>query len=479
MAIVDRLRRLFSTGDAVEIYQSTASGLPRGVVGPYGTIGGGWPIEYDRYQFAHWNRYNGFPGTAFTFGNDGACGVSRVRKMTPSLLYRTQPHLQTVVAFRARNVAQLPLHAYVVDGEKHEREHGIVDDLFHRPNFYQTGFELIRDTVTALDLYGRAYWSVLPSADSPSGFEIQALPVEWVSREGGTAMQPRRYVVKSPLDGREIRLDARQVVEFAESAGGWVTPVAPLETLREILAEQVAAWEYRAQVWAHGARINTYVYRPKDAPVWSEEARDRFTEDWHEFQGDRSRAGESPLLEDGMELRSSGGFSSRENEWTEVAKLSLQTVCSVYHVPPAMVGAEGSTSYASAREFRSMLYTETLGPIIRQLEQRINEFVLPLITDDTRVRVKFNIDAKLAGSFEEQASVLSTSTGAPWMTVNEARALRNLPPVEGGDQLVVPLNVTQGGQASPQSGEAPSVAVQNALAVQNNNDGEGVDSGGD
>lgn len=35
------------------------------------------------------------------------------------------------------------------------------------------------------------------------------------------------------------------------------------------------------------------------------------------------------------------------------------------------------------------------------------------------------------------------------MTRNEARADNNLPPVEGGDELIVPLNVIQGGQASP------------------------------
>lgn len=36
------------------------------------------------------------------------------------------------------------------------------------------------------------------------------------------------------------------------------------------------------------------------------------------------------------------------------------------------------------------------------------------------------------------------------MTRNEARADNNLPPVEGGDELIVPLNVVAGGQASPQ-----------------------------
>lgn len=36
------------------------------------------------------------------------------------------------------------------------------------------------------------------------------------------------------------------------------------------------------------------------------------------------------------------------------------------------------------------------------------------------------------------------------MTRNEARADNNLPPIDGGDELIVPLNVVAGGQASPQ-----------------------------
>jgi hypothetical protein len=35
------------------------------------------------------------------------------------------------------------------------------------------------------------------------------------------------------------------------------------------------------------------------------------------------------------------------------------------------------------------------------------------------------------------------------MTANEARALRNMPAIDGGDELVTPLNVLVGGQAVP------------------------------
>lgn len=475
MALIDRIRRLFSPGQAVEIY---TGGLPYGMVGPWGRLGlGGIPLPHGSVEYLQ--RFNGLMGQSLgVWDGTGRSAFKDAYRMPVSELYACQPHLQTVVAFRARNIAQLPLHAYRVKDEKHERDTGPVSRLLHRPNGWQTGFELVRNLVTCLDLWGEAYWVVTPSADTPSGWSIMQVPPEWVEPDGETWHQPKQWKITSEA-GREVVVPAENMVVFRGPSPDGLGAVSPVAALREILAEQMAAWEYRAQSWTRGARAAAYVTRPAGAPEWTDAARDRFTEEWHEFAANGARSGETPVLEDGMDVKRVG-FSAREDEWSEVARLSLKTVCSVYHVPPAMVGAEGTTTYASAREFRSMLYTETLGPIIREIEQRINEFVLPIVAPgDPDLRVKFNIDAKLAGSFEEQASVLSTATGAPWMTVNEARALRNLPPLPDGDQLVVPLNVTQGGQASPQSGQAPSVAVQNAIQAGNEGEVEVEDGGED
>jgi hypothetical protein len=47
------------------------------------------------------------------------------------------------------------------------------------------------------------------------------------------------------------------------------------------------------------------------------------------------------------------------------------------------------------------------------------------------------------------------------MTVNEARSRQNLPTHDGGDDLITPLNVTKGGQASPQDS-----GTQNRAAIE-------------
>ncbi|MDX2863445.1 phage portal protein, partial [Streptomyces scabiei] len=63
--------------------------------------------------------------------------------------------------------------------------------------------------------------------------------------------------------------------------------------------------------------------------------------------------------------------------------------------------------------------------------------------------IEANLEAKLRGSFTEQAALLQTAVGAPYMLRSEARAVQNLPHVDGTDELVTPLNVIVGGLASP------------------------------
>lgn len=60
------------------------------------------------------------------------------------------------------------------------------------------------------------------------------------------------------------------------------------------------------------------------------------------------------------------------------------------------------------------------------------------------VYVEFNLDEKLRASFEEKAAITTQAVGGPWMTRNEARAQNNLPAVDGGDELLIPLNTSIG-----------------------------------
>ncbi|ROP78319.1 HK97 family phage portal protein [Frigoribacterium sp. PhB107] len=382
--------------------------------------------------------------------------TSSVLNRTPEDMWRTQPALRSVVSFRARNVAQLGLHTFQRDGESRERvRDNPVAQLLRRPNDHQTTYELVYDLVAMLDLYDRAFWAVSPDDSAPSGWSIRSVPAPWVvGKAGGDFWGPAEWIIAPPGEA-QFRVPASAIIAFT----GWsplssTSGTPPIDALKQTLAEQISAQEFRLQMWKRGGRVGTYLTRPATAPKWDKVARDRFRDSFKEYTNSGSKAGGTPLLEDGIEMKRVG-FTAREEEYIESAKLAISTVASVYHVNPTMIGQLDNANFANVREFRRMLYTETLGPLIAQIEDRLNAFLVPQLTDEDGVYVEFNIGEKLQGSFEEQAAVLSTSVGGPWMSRNEARGRNNLPAIEGGDELIVPLNVLVGGQASPQDGGDP------------------------
>lgn len=389
---------------------------------------------------------------------------------SPSSLWRTQPHLRTVVSFLARNTAQIGVHVFERLDEtdrKRDRTSPIALSL-QFPDAMMTTYDLIYALVGDLMLYDRAYWLVLPTPGERSPFTLRRLPPSWVQRVEGDPFEVSEYTVA--LDGRSVTVPASQILDFtgyspSRPVGGSPT----VEALRATLQEQVEAAKYRGQVWKRGGRVSAVLQRPKDAPQWSDAAREAFREDWYaKYTGNGSRAGGTPLLEDGMTLQRID-FNAQEQQFVEAAKLSLTTVAAAFHVNPTMIGQNDGANYSNVREFRKMLYGDTLGPLLAQIEARLNTFLIPMLgVDPTRFYVEFNIREKLEGSFDEQASALQKLIGGPMMTRAEGRARLNLPFIEGADELIVPLNVVEGGQASPtdsgSQNEKPKMAVSRMKA---------------
>ena len=368
-------------------------------------------------------------------------------------LWRTQPHLRTVVDFRASNIAQLGLQAYrVEEDESRVRDRSsTLARVLKRPNPYMTGSELIYDLVATKSLYDTAYWFF--ATDEGGDKDIYPFPPLWVTPVKGGGWGVKEYRLQPPGSDQVITVPADQVVSFR----GWTPDPAaecssPVETLRLILEEQWHSRRHRLQLWRRNGRVGSYIARPKDAPNWDSGDRKRFYEMFEAFTGDKGpRAGGVPILEDGMAIQSTS-FKSSDEQWAESVKISLETVAQVYRINPTMVGVLDAANYSNMREFNRSLYTNSLGPDINMIEDRINAFVLPILGADEDTFVKFNVESKLRGSFEEQAAVMSTAVGAPWMTRNEARKLQDLPTLDGGDELITPLNVLEGGQSSPQDG---------------------------
>jgi len=377
--------------------------------------------------------------------------LQHVRGMTASQMYKTQPHLRTVVAFLGRNIAHLGLHAYrKIDATDRERDtiSSVGSWLSgRRANPTMTLYDLIYATIVDLALYDRAY--MLPY-EGANGWEVYRVPPVWVTPSRKDALGISEYNIGWG-DSNSTVVDRSRIVAVEGYSPSSVTGVSPaLDALRDVLAEQIQAMKYRRQLWARGGRVSAVLERPVGAPRWSDSARENFREDWYaKYTGSGSHAGGTPILEDGMTLNRVD-YSATDQQYIEGVQLSFTTVASVFHVNPTMVGVLDNANYSNVREFRKMLYGDTLGPLIAQLESALNAWLLPIMGGEEGTYVEFNVAEKLQGDFEAQSQFFQSAVGRPYMSANEARARLNLRAVDGGDDLVTPLNVLVGGQANPQ-----------------------------
>lgn len=386
----------------------------------------------------------------YNFGPDAP---TEVLTLTARTLYNTQDNLAAVVNFLANSIAQLPLKVYTRSGENDRRRDrsSTAARLLWRPNEDQTEYEFMRALAIEYFVFGCVYVWILPDADSPAGMQVRIIPTDWVtSTAKANNYAPDKITVVSN-GGSAIEIPRSEFVRFNTyspgNPGGYVSPIS---ALRQTLEEQIQAGRFRRQLWKSSGRLNAQIIRPKDVQPWDNETKKAWIEAFREAWGSGgANAGKIPLMEDGMEIKPFS-TSFKEQQWAESIKLSREAVAAAYGINPSLVWHSDTQTYASSKDNARALYAECLGPVLQMFQQRINAFLLPMIGADESTYVEFDLTEKLKGSFEERASILQASVGGPWLTRNEARADNNLPPVEGGDELIVPLNVVTGGQASPQ-----------------------------
>ena len=386
-----------------------------------------------------------------TFIGGPAWADSALDEMTPVGFWKTQPNLRTVVSFRCESVSQLGGHLYI-RSEDNSRDRAYDSPAAKTLKYVDgqmTFTELIYTLVGDLDLYDRAFWwvTVNDADDSDAPYKIRRLPPAWVTEADADIWQVRSWKVGTPLG--TIIIPAKDILYFPGFDPSVTRGASPsIDAVRETVREQLNAQRYRRDLWARGAKVSGFLSRPAGA-TWSPGAREKFRADWYSsYTGNGPRTGGVPILEDGMTFQKAD-YTAQEQQFIEAARLALQVICGVYHIDPSMVGQTETSTGRSVREQRKKLYGDNLGPLLKRIEDRVTTFLLPKIGGLDGEYFEFNLMAKLSGDFIEQGQLLSTSVGGPWMTRNEARARQNLPKLDGGDELIVPLNVIEGGQASP------------------------------
>ena len=123
-------------------------------------------------------------------------------------------------------------------------------------------------------------------------------------------------------------------------------------------------------------------------------------------------------------------------QFMEGRKLNSLQIAAAYGVMPNQLNDYSKGSYANATAQQLSFLEDTLQYIIRQYEDELTYKLLSDKEIDAGLRVDVDTDAILKSTPDVLADILCKYVAGSVMTINEARNRANLPPIDGGDQLM-------------------------------------------
>jgi len=383
-------------------------------------------------------------------------------------VWESQPSVRKVVSFMASTVAALPWRVYRAEDGGRERLHDSpAETLVRRPTRFTSSADLV--TGLALDwlLYGSACAVLVDE-------EIVRVPAPLLMLS--TDVFGRVNDVATVAGGETVSLSDLPVALMHGWDPDGSGAVAPVRTLRALLAELSEAEGWRRRMWTDVPRVSAQVTRPKDAPRWSDEKRERFLQAMADFKSSTS-GGSIPVMEDGMKLEAAPQVQPDLSSASSVRTLTDIEVAGYFGVPPELLGMR-EANYGGYAALRRDLYTRVLGPLIGRIEDALNAEIVPALAGgDTAVYGMLDRTEAQDGTLLERVQALQSATGGPVMTRAEARERLDLPYLEGTEELIVPLNVVQGGQASPTDSGSQNLGGADTNQLDHRQQGEAAEEG--
>lgn len=348
----------------------------------------------------------------------------------------------------ADQIASLPLQTYRQTGDTRTRIP--TGSLFTAPTARGTLYDWLHRCVVSLATRGNAY-GLITARDS---YQYPTM-IEWLSPDDvyvydratsgrGSYTDPIYY-----WQGREVpREDLVHIAWF--SVPFRVKGLSPIEAFATTIGTGVSAQAYTSDWFDNGA-VPPGVMKNTEQKLSQEQA---------EVIKARTVAAirtRKPLVHGADWDYKPISVSSNEAKFVETLKLNATQVASIYGVPPEKVGGEsgGPLTY-NTQEQNALDFTKFGLRTWLELLEAAFSALLP-----RPQYVKFNIDALLRTDLAARYAAYKTAREIGLMSIDEIRALEDLPPLPNGAGAdYTPLEVLV-----KAAGPAPTPAPDNVLPI--------------
>lgn len=141
-------------------------------------------------------------------------------------------------------------------------------------------------------------------------------------------------------------------------------------------------------------------------------------------------------MDQGKEFQELKNSSFIDPKVFDVENITIARVARVYNIPLHKLLAE-KQSYSSAEQADLEYIKDTILPDIRQDEEELNKKLLTETQRNEGYSWKFNLNGLARADMKTRGDFYFKGIRSAWFTPNEIRALEEMQPIKGGDQLFV------------------------------------------
>lgn len=340
---------------------------------------------------------------------------------------------------RAESIGKLSLKIYK-DKEEY-KEHELYYLLRYKPNPLMSSINFWKCLETQRTLKGNSYAYI---ERDRKGKIIGLYPInsdnvtEIIDDDNFLSSSSKVWYVVTDKNGKKHKLLPDEMLHFiGDITLDGLIGISPLDYLRCTIENGRATQEFINKFFKNGLSIKGIVQYVGDL---DEKAKKTFRKEFESMSNGLENAHSISLLPFGYQFQPIS-LSMADAQFLENSKLTKRELAATFGMKSYHLNDLERATFNNLTEQQKDFYVTTLQSSLTVYEQEIQDKLFSQYETLQDVKAEFNVDTILRSDIKTRYEAYRIGIQGGFIEVNEARRRENLPPVEGGDRLLVNGNM--------------------------------------
>jgi HK97 family phage portal protein len=409
--------------------------------------------SYGTLESGDFSAENIWADDPLVMGDRSAAGIAVTRDsaMRHDGVWRAVQMLSNDIAKTNRHVYQLE-----EDGDRiRDKKHAVGRMLRIAPNPDMSAFNFFKGMNTQLFIGGNAYAFIVRDPETQVPLRLRPLDARlmYPFRDPDDVLK-YAYMVGGT---NPVIAGAMEILHVRYWTWDGVVGMSPLHYARDTFGLGLGANRWQSVFFKNGSSIRLLLEHPgklKDDAVMN-----RLKQSFNEIYSGVDNAHKTAVLEEGMTAKPLQ-VNAKDAQLVELLQMNMKQIANIYGIPPHKLGDSSNVSYSSLEQENQAYLDSALDPIMKCWEEELMlKLLSPAEQESESHFIEFDRMAWLRADSVTQAEIFNKAlAGAPYMTINQARRMVNMPKLDDpkADEIPFPTNNFAPTPEAPKADEPPA-----------------------